>query len=135
MASIIKTMKINRSGIQVAILILIIMLLTCHISNFVYPQKNYFNNIHNNVNTFENIFSQKKDIPLKYNVITYNKNNINTQCEAHAQIPCKVIQKQCISNPTQYKSLSDSEIAILYKEAYEMAGKEVLLRTLQPPAK
>ena len=126
-------MKFNSSGIFVAMLILIIMLLICHTMNFLYPiniiypinainsttlSKSYFNNMGSRV------------LPTQYNVITYNKQTLRKPCESHAQLPCKIINENC-STPTQQTTLSDSELILLYKEAYELAGQEILTRTLK----
>lgn len=104
------------TGLIIAILILIGMLLLCHTMNFLYPRT---------INTFNNIPSITKPLPTQYNIITYDNNLGKIPCNNQAQIPCN-IQKQCTKS-----QLSDSELAILYKEAYEMAGEEVLLRTLR----
>ncbi len=124
-------MKFNSSGIFVAMLILIIMLLICHTMNFLYPinainstinsttlSKSYFNNMGSRV------------LPTQYNVITYNKQTLQKPCESHAQLPCKIINENC-STPTQQNTLSDIELILLYKEAYQLAGQEVLSRTLK----
>ncbi len=120
-------MKFNSSGIFVAMLILIIMLLICHTMNFLYPinainsttlSKSYFNNMVSRV------------LPTQYNVITYNKQSLQKPCESHAQLPCKIINENC-STPTQQNTLSDIELILLYKEAYQLAGQEVLSRTLK----
>lgn len=92
--------------------------------NFLYPR---------NSNNFENVYQQKKmptrPLPTQYNIISYDNHLGKIPCDSQAQIPCQVLQEQC-SQPTQFQ-LSDSELAILYKEAYEQAGAEVLARTLQ----
>ena len=132
-------MKLTNIGVFIAILILIIMLLICHIMNTIYPciTNTNLNNINNNINKKNkiiNMFNNVKQntLPTQYNIITYDNQNIKIPCSNQAQIPCK-IQKaqeaQCkkIINPNE---LSDSELALLYKTVYEMAGNEVLLRTL-----
>jgi len=113
----------NASGVFIAILILIIMLLTCHTMNLLYPRNTASSN-----NKFENLINKSTIIPTQYNVITYDNHKLQIPCASQAQIPCKVMQKQCTRSAQN--TLSDSEIAILYKQAYEMAGNEVLLRTL-----
>lgn len=121
-------MNFNSTGLLIAICILIIMLLVCHIMNFLYPR---------NSNNFENVHQIQgqmptKPLPTQYNIISYDNHLGKIPCDSQAQIPCQVLQEQCSQStqPTQFQ-LSDSELAILYKEAYEQAGAEVLSRTLQ----
>ena len=106
------------TGLIIAISILISMLLICHTMNFLYPKTS---------NTFGDIPSITKPLPTQYNLIAYDNDLGKIPCNNQAQIPCN-IQRKC--TPTKYQ-LSDSELAILYKEAYEMAGEEVLLRALR----
>jgi hypothetical protein len=93
--------------------------------NFLYPR---------NTNNFDNTSQQTKPLATQYNVISYNNQLDKVSCDSQAQIPCKVLeqqQQQC-SQPTQQTKyqLSDSELALLYKEAYEQAGAELIYRTL-----
>ena len=111
----------NNTGLFIAICILISLLLVCHTMNFIYPRIS-----NSNRNSFINI-TKPKPIPTQYNVISYDNNMGKIPCDSQAQIPCNV-QQQC-KKPTQYQ-YSDSEMAILYKEAYEQAGAELLYRTL-----
>ena len=60
-------------------------------------------------------------------VITYDRQNLRIPCDNQAQIPCKIKQAQCKIKPNE---LSDSEMALIYKAAYEMTGNEILLRAL-----
>ena len=129
-------MKINNTGVFIAILILIVMLIICHTTNTLYPRsQNKHNNKYNNkhykqINMFNNVL---KPLPTQYNIITYNKQNTKIPCGDQAQIPCKIIQQQNKCNTKDAlnpNELSDSEIALLYKAAYELAGNEVLLRSL-----
>jgi len=120
-------MNFNTTGLLIAICILISMLLVCHTMNFLYPR---------NSNNFENVYQRKqmptRPLPTQYNIISYDNHLGKIPCDSQAQIPCQVLQQQqeqC-SQPTKFQ-LSDSELAILYKEAYEQAGAEVLARTLQ----
>lgn len=112
----------THTGLLIALCILISMLLICHTMNFLFTHKR-------NSSSFYNIPSITRPLPTQYNLITYDDNLGKIPCDSQAQIPCNVIQKQCTNQPTKY-TLSDSELALLYKEAYEMAGEEVLLRTL-----
>ena len=139
-------MQINNIGVFIAILILIVMLLICHIMNTLYPYpykhttinthkiNTYINNDNNNKNTknnsinmFNNITQQKTALPTQYNIITYDRQNLRIPCDNQAQIPCKIKQAQCKIKPNE---LSDSEMALIYKAAYEMTGNEILLRAL-----
>lgn len=70
--------------------------------------------------------SLSNDIIQKYNFISYNNNLENIPCNNHAQIPCNFQTKIKCDN-----TLSNSEIALLYKKAYELAGESIILRTLQ----
>ena len=111
-------MAYNNTGLLVAICILIGMILVCHTMNFLYPRKS---------NNFGNV-----PLPTQYNIISYDNQLGKMPCDSQAQLPCNILQQQqtqC-SSPAKYQ-LSDSEIALLYKEAYERAGEEVLIRTLQ----
>ena len=119
-------MAYDNTGLLVAICILIGMILVCHTMNFLYPR---------NSNKFYDLpIMTLPPLPTKYNIISYDNELGKIPCDSQAQLPCKVLQQQqtqC-TTPTQTKyQLSDSEIALLYKEAYERAGEEVLLRTLQ----
>lgn len=109
----------THTGLIIALCILISMLLICHTMNFLFPHKR---------NSFYNIPSMTRPLPTQYNIITYDNNLGKIPCDSQAQIPCNILQ-QCKNQQTKYE-LSDSEFALLYKEAYEMAGEEVLLRTL-----
>lgn len=110
------------SGLLIAICILIIMLLVCHTMNFLYPRT-----VVPSINKFFDLPS-KIQLPTQYNLISYDNQLAKIPCNNHPQIPCKV-QEQC-KTATQ-THLSDSELALLYKQAYEMAGNEVLWRTLK----
>lgn len=141
-------MKLNHTGVFIAILILILMLLICHTMNTLYPRNtNTSKNTNTNTNTSKNtsknnkiinMFNniKQKTIPTQYNIITYDKQITKVPCGNQAQIPCKITQSQCTTNTNTKlntmnpNELSDSELALLYKSAYEMAGNEVLLRTL-----
>ena len=122
-------MKLNSKGVIVSILILIIMILVCHITNFFYP-KNNFKNVGNNNN---NNTPKQKD----YNEIYYSNNTGEERlCDnvEQAEIPCDIIKKcepEPVPEPTGLDSLSDSEIAVLYKFAYESAAREIMTRTLE----
>ena len=119
-------MKLNSEGVTISILILIIMIIICHTTNYLYP-KNRFDNIPQTTN---------------YNQIYYTPQN-NKLCstilqDTQADIPCDII-KSCnqpqLLNPVKPKisldDLSNSEIAVLYKVAYDEAAREVFMRTLK----
>ena len=150
-------MKLNTNGVMMSILILIFMILTCHTMNYLYPKKriqiinpnikgncstysncsgkgpdtcncsgkgtdksNYDSNTTNELNTFINIPKN-----TNYNKIYYTNQNEKQLCDEHAKLPCK---KTCSDDDY---SLSDSELAFLYKFAYEEAGREILMRTIR----
>ena len=122
-------MIVNQQILFITLFILILLLLTCHISNFLYPSNNINNNINNktkNRNDFNNY------PPIQYNDIYYYGQPGQIPCNMYndqAQIPC-IVRAQCNPQPTKYQ-LSQSEIAMLYKFAYEEAGKEILRRELK----
>jgi len=140
-------MKLNTDGIAISILILILMVLTCHTMNYLFPRDtnsmnksvsmnnsvsmNKSASMNNNINnkTIKQSLDTFFNIPnnTNYNKIYYQNQKEKKRCDkdAHPHIPCK---KTC-STEEDY-ALSDSELAFLYKYAYEEAGKEILLRKL-----
>jgi len=115
-------MKLDSTNVCVAVIILICLLLLCHTANFLYPK-----------NSFENLplSIQGKPEALKYNKIVYgNQNCSDCNLVGQAEIPCKIIQS-CLQPAEEEYQLSESELAVIYKVAYEQAGNEVLYRTLQ----
>ena len=140
-------MKLNTDGVAISILILILMILTCHTMNYLFPRDtNNMNNsasmnnsvsmnksasMNNNINnkTIKQSLDTFFNIPsnTNYNKIYYQNQKEKKRCDkdAHPHIPCK---KTC-STEEDY-ALSDSELAFLYKYAYEEAGKEILMRKL-----
>ena len=139
-------MKLHSTGFYASILILISLMLTCHISNFLYP-KTKFANLELSI--------PNRQPPIDYNRIYYQNNsmnnymddnmnnNINNECnqqngkqniiQNNAEVPCKAIQSCSDTQPTpiQYQ-LSDSELAVIYKAVYQEAGLEIFKRTLNP---
>ena len=137
-------MNFNSQGLIISIIILISMMLICHTVNFLYPKNINYNMHHNkpkphnkNQNSFSNLLLAipNNTVPNEYNKIYYDYDNKNKQSECNlkkeAEIPCKVVSS-CNSTPTptQKYQLSDSELAVVYRDAYASAGREVLLRTL-----
>ena len=146
-------MKLNTDGVAISILILILMILTCHTMNYLFPRdtNNMNNNASmNNSDSINNSASMNNSVSMNntinnktikqslnkflnipnntdYNKIYYQNQKTKTSCDkdAHPHIPCK---KTC-STEEDY-ALSDSELAFLYKYAYEEAGKEILMRKL-----
>jgi hypothetical protein len=119
-------MAYDNTGLMIAICVLIGMILVCHTMNFLYPHNNRNNR---NSNGFGDI-----PLPTQYNIISYDNELGKIPCDSQAQLPCKVLQQQqtqCATPTSTQSKLSDSEIALLYKEAYERAGEEILIRTLQ----
>ena len=121
-------MNLKSDGVFIAIIILISMMLICHTAHFFYDRNN---------------FSNITGLPTQYNQIYYDGNTgscnnskpnqaLLDQLLGQADVPCPIATKQC-PIPTQFSldSLSESELAVLYKVAYENAGMEVLNRTLQ----
>lgn len=112
-------MKLKSSGVIISILILIIMMLICHTMNFFYPK-----------NKFENVNAKST---TDYNEIYYTDELNKTQLCANvnqAEIPCDIVKKcepELIPKPT----LSNSELALLYKFAYEESAREIFTRTLE----
>jgi len=122
-------MIVNQQILFIALFILILLLLTCHISNFLYPSNNTNNTNNNNIKN-RNDFNNYR--PIKYNDIYYYGQPGEIPCNTlndQAQIPC-IVRSQCTSQPNKYQ-LSQSEIAMLYKFAYEEAGREILRRELE----
>ena len=139
-------MNFNSQGLIISIIILISMMLICHTVNFLYPKNINYNINHNNYNkpkphnknqnSFSNLLLAipNNTLPNEYNKIYYDYDNKNKQSECNlkkeAEIPCKVVSScNSTSTPTKYQ-LSDSELAVVYRDAYASAGREVLLRTL-----
>jgi len=136
-------MKLNTDGVTISILSLILMVLTCHTMNYLFPRNtdtinNNMNNslsLNNSVNmnnkTIKQSLNKFLNIPnnTDYNKIYYQNQKTKTSCDneehAHIPIPCK---KTC--DTEEDYALSDSELAFLYKYAYEEAGKEILMRKL-----
>lgn len=127
-------MNLKSDGVFISIIILISMMLICHTAHFFYD-RNKFSDI---------TVSTQPMIPTQYNKIYYDNQSNTGTCNNskpdqaaldklldQAEVPCATVQKQC---PTITKftldSLSESEIAVLYKVAYENAGMEVLNRAL-----
>jgi len=140
-------MKLNTDGVAISILILILMVLTCHTMNYLFPRDtnsmnksvsmnnsvsmNKSASMNNNINnkTIKQSLDTFFNIPnnTNYNKIYYQNSNTISSCDnvEHANIPCK---KTC--NYEEDYALSDSELAFLYKYVYEEAGKEILMRKL-----
>ena len=121
-------MNLKSDGVFISIIILISMMLICHTAHFFYDR-----------NSFSNIA-----VPTQYNQIFYDNQSNNNSCNnskpdqsvldqllGQAEVPCATSQKQC-PTPTKFSldSLSESELAVIYKVAYENAGMEVLNRAL-----
>ena len=120
-----KIMNFNYTGLFIAVLILLGMLITCHL-------RNYFNIPNIPKNNFINLAVPTGTPSLQYNQISYTPGMQKIPCEIAKQgnFPCSQIQQCSSPQTTQAAQLSDSELAILYKEAYERAGLEVMKRIL-----
>ena len=121
------SLKFN--GVQLSIILLIIMLLVCH------GTKIYMNNRGNRFNG--NGFH---DIPGSANKISYsNYSSFKKGCTNTTKPPtppdCKPVP-ECKPVPTCKQTfgldaLSDAELAVIYKVAYENAGMEIMRRELE----
>ncbi len=114
-------MNFKYTGLFISILILLSILITCHMRNyFIQPKCDFIN-----------LAVPTGTPPLKYNKITYIPELQKIPCEIANQgnFPCNQIQP-CTTVPSE-EQLSESELAILYKEAYELAGLEIIRRTLE----
>ena len=130
-------MKLKYSGVFISILILIIMMLLCHTTNFFYPKSKF-----EDVSKRNNKNSKNSPSQTNYNEIYYTSDSNEKQLCAivdQAEIPCDIV-RTCKTEPTPTEptpsptfsldSLSNSEIAVLYKFAYEASAREVLSREL-----
>ena len=92
--------------------------------------RNYFNTPKSD---FINLDIPTSTPPLKYNKISYTPGIQKIPCEIANQgnFPCSQIQTCETPQTTLAEQLSDSELAVLYKEAYELAGLEIMKRTLE----
>ena len=124
-------MNFKSQGLFISIIILIGMILICHTVNFLYPNKHQTNS-----NSFANMILEiPKTFPTEYNKIDYNYNDKNKKEECRlkneAEIPCNIVSSCATSTPTATQfQLSDSEMAMIYRDAYASAGRELLLRTI-----
>jgi hypothetical protein len=127
-------MNLKSDGVFIAIIILISMMLICHTAHFFYD-RNKFSDVTGIPTHYE--------LPTQYNQIFYEGstgscNNskpdqaVLDQLLGQANVPCPIVTKQC-PIPTNFSldNLSESELAVIYKVAYENAGMEVLNRALQ----
>ena len=116
-------MNFKYTGLFISVLILLGMLITCHL-------RNYFNTPKSD---FINLAVPTGAPQLQYNKISYVPGIQKIPCEIAEQgnFPCSQIQNCTSPQITDAAYLSDSELAILYKEAYEQAGLEVIRRALQ----
>jgi hypothetical protein len=116
------------------------MMLICHTANFLYPKNK-------NSNSFSNLALSipKNSVPVEYNKIYFYNNDKTEESECklkkEAEIPCEIVSK-CENTDTSASNtpasipvttkfeLSDSEMAVIYRDAYVQAGRQVLLRTI-----
>lgn len=132
-------MNLKSSGVFSSILILICLILICHIANYMFTKnlKQIKNKTYHQIsNNFSNLSLSipETPAPTQYNLITYDNKNTNNKilCSQinEAQVPCNQVQSCKTPTVTEYQ-LSDSEIAMIYRDAYFNAGRELLLRTLE----
>jgi hypothetical protein len=135
-------MNFKSKGLLVSIVILISMMLMCHIANYLYSKNK-------NLNSFSNLAlsTPNNTLPIEYNKIYYDYSGKNKKLDCkvkkEAEIPCNIVAACPIPTPkptptptpsqipttTRYQ-LSDSEMALLYRNTYQDAGRVLLLRTL-----
>lgn len=125
-------MNFKSQGLFISIIILIALMLICHTANFLYPRNQKISNSFSNLT----LSIPNNTVPVEYNKIYFDYNDKNNQTDCRlknqAQIPCKVVAACTPTSsptPTQHQ-LSDSEMAVLYRNMYASAGRELLLRTL-----
>lgn len=124
-------MNFTHTGLFISVLILLGMLITCHLRNYMRSSEA------NPKSDFINLAIPTGTPPLRYNQISYSDQRRKIPCEiaAQANVPCSQIQTPCTSGSTstdsQMYQLSDSELAIIYKLAYEQAGLELMNRVLR----
>ena len=110
------------------------MMLICHTMNFFYP-KNKFTDINYKIYDVNKI-DKKKNPDIDYNEIYYTNQNEKQLCANVniPEIPCDIVKKceEVKPQPTKsfLDSLSNSEIAVIYKVMYEDAAREILTRSL-----
>lgn len=94
---------------------------------------NYFNKSRHIQNNFINLAVPTRTLPLQYNKISYFPGIQQIPCEIEKQgiFPCSQIQTCSMPQITKDKQLSDRELLLLYKKAYELAGLEILKRTFE----
>jgi hypothetical protein len=89
--------------------------------NFFYPKNN-----------FENVDATST---TNYNEIYYTDELNKKQLCANvnqAEIPCDIVKKcEPVPTPNPKPTLSQSELALLYKFAYEASAREIFTRTLE----
>ena len=108
------------TGLLIAVTVLIIMSLFCHVSNFMFPKKSEFQNVPN----YNAIHYDYPNVPCK----EISKSQAEIPCEAYNR--CKMMENGPI--PTKAaEGLSESEIAMLYRLAYEEAGEEIMRRSIE----
>lgn len=120
-------MNFAYTGFFVAVLVLLAMLIICHL-------RKYYNASIQSAR-FINLAIPTGTPPLQFNAIAYTGQPARIPCEiaAQANVPCSQIQQPCPETTTTTQpqiELSDSELAIIYKEAYEQAGLELMRRAL-----
>lgn len=134
-------MNFKYTGLFISVLILLGMLITCHLRNYfntstrIHAQNNFIN-LAVPTGSPKWTSPDSRDTgtpPLKYNKISYVPGIQQIPCEIANQgnFPCSQIQTCLSPQTTKAEQLSDSELAILYKEAYERAALEIMKRTLE----
>jgi hypothetical protein len=118
-------MDFSYTGLFIAVLILLGMLIICHLSNY------FDSRSRSKQSKFINLAVPTGTPPMIYNKISYSGEQMRIPCEiaAQANVPCSQLQTPC---PTDTNAqLSESELAVLYKIAYEQSGLELMKRILE----
>ena len=150
-------MKLNYDGVTISILILITMILICHTMNYLYP-KNKFANIPQATNYNEIYYSNKNSklcsnintglsnddsllnqAEIPYDIITSCSNENSGVGTAGGTGGTSITAGSIISggtsgsefSSTYLDSLSESELAVLYKVVYEDTAREIITRSLK----
>jgi hypothetical protein len=122
-------MDFEYTGLFIAVLILLGMLITCHLSNYFDSRSR---SKQSRQSKFINLTVPSGAPPMIYNKISYSGEQMRIPCEIaeQANVPCSQLQSPCPTIMDANSQLSDSEMAILYKIAYEQSGLELMKRIL-----
>ena len=116
-----KGITIGNVGLIISILVLILISLSCHVMNYLFPR-----NLDKFVNDSNGCSSK---CPGRYAKIDYYYPKPNEICTSNeeAQVPCFVTDK-CTN-----RELTDDQKALLYRVMYNRSGLEIMKRALDNP--